>query len=300
MNITEQAPAAANSTASWSYETAFVRNLGLINPSEQQKLRQCRVAIVGMGGVGGIHLVTLARLGIGRFTIADPDIFEVANFNRQYGANVSTVGRLKTEVMAEIARAINPEVEIRSFTDPIGTHNAAAFLQGADLFVDGIDFFAIDVRRFLFRQAASQGIYAITAGPIGFSTAWLVFSPLGMSFDRYFDLADGMEQVDKVAAFLAGVVPKATHRAYLDMSYVDYHAHVGPSASLACHLAAGVMATEAIKILLQRGPLRVAPRYQQFDPYRGRFVRGRLIGGNRHPLQQIKRWLIRKKLKQAD
>src|SRR5262245_41961302 len=189
MNITEQAPAAANSTASWSYETAFVRNLGLINPTEQQKLRQCRVAIVGMGGVGGIHLVTLARLGIGRFTIADPDIFEVANFNRQYGANVETVGRLKTEVMAEIARAINPEVEIRSFTDPIGTHNAAAFLQDADLFVDGIDFFAIDVRRLLFRQAASQGIYAITAGPIGFSTAWLVFKPVGMSFDRYFDLA---------------------------------------------------------------------------------------------------------------
>ncbi len=39
-----------------------------------------------MGGVGGVHLMTLARLGIGKFTIADPDTFELANFNRQYGA----------------------------------------------------------------------------------------------------------------------------------------------------------------------------------------------------------------------
>ena len=67
----------------WSYDEAFKANRGLISEEEQEKLRNCRVAIAGMGGVGGIHLVTLARLGIGKFTIADPDVFEVANFNRQ-------------------------------------------------------------------------------------------------------------------------------------------------------------------------------------------------------------------------
>lgn len=76
---------------SWSYSEAFSRNLGLISPSEQEKLRQSRVAVLGLGGVGGVNLVTLARLGIGRFTIADPDTFELANFNRQYGAMVSTI-----------------------------------------------------------------------------------------------------------------------------------------------------------------------------------------------------------------
>lgn len=278
----------------WSYAEAFSRNLGLITPDEQEKLRTSRVAIAGMGGVGGIHLVTLARLGVGRFTIADPDLFEVANFNRQYGATCSALGQLKTEVMARVARDINPEVDLRVFSDPIGPHNAKEFLEGADLLVDGIDVFEIDLRRILFRLAAQQGIYALTAGPLGFSTAWLVFDPDGMSFDRYFDLSDGMTLPEKVVAFLVGVAPAATHRTYMDFSYVDFNARRGPSSGLACQLAAGVVGAEAIKILLKRGPLYPAPYYHQFDPYLGRFIRGRLIGGNRHPLQRFKRgWFKR-------
>src|SRR5215510_5748214 len=99
---------AAERRAQWSYEEAFKRNRGLITEAEQQKLRNSRVAIAGMGGVGGVHLITLARLGIGKFTIADPDVFEVANFNRQYGATISNLGRNKAEAMAEAALEINP------------------------------------------------------------------------------------------------------------------------------------------------------------------------------------------------
>src|SRR5688572_27053803 len=95
--------------AAWSYEEAFCRNLGLISREEQQKLRNSRVAIAGMGGVGGVHLLTLARLGIEKFTIADPDEFELANFNRQAGANIETLGQSKAGIMAAQARLINPE-----------------------------------------------------------------------------------------------------------------------------------------------------------------------------------------------
>ena len=278
----------------WSYEEAFSRNLGLISPTEQQKLRHSRVAIAGLGGVGGIDLVTLARLGIGAFTIADPDIFEVPNINRQYGASISTIGRSKSLVMADIVRDINPEVDLRIFTEPLGPHNAREFLQNADLFLDAIEFFEIDVRRVLFKEAAAKNIYAITAGPVGFSAIWLVFSPSGMSFDRYFDFSENMGQTEKLAAFVVGVAPRATHRSYLDMRMVDVKARVGPSSSLACHLASGAMACEVVKILLQRGRVRTAPCYQQFDAYLGHFVQGRLWRGNRHPLQRLKRrWVTR-------
>ena len=77
-------------TVAFSYQEAFARHLGLFNPEEQKRLRSSRVAIAGMGGVGGIHLITLARLGIGAFHIADPDHFELVNFNRQYGATPAT------------------------------------------------------------------------------------------------------------------------------------------------------------------------------------------------------------------
>jgi len=174
----------------WSYAGAFVRHRGLISVQEQEVLRNSRVSIVGMGGVGGVDLITLARLGVGHFTIADPDRFDVSNTNRQYGAMKTTIGQSKVEVMSDIVRQINPEADIRIFRDPIGPDNAKDFLEGADVFVDGIDAFEIDVRRLLYGMAAERGIYALGAGPVGFSTVWIVFDPKGMSFDRYFNLSD--------------------------------------------------------------------------------------------------------------
>lgn len=50
-------------TPTWNYEAAFARHEGLLTASEQERLRNSRVAIVGMGGVGGVHLITLGRLG---------------------------------------------------------------------------------------------------------------------------------------------------------------------------------------------------------------------------------------------
>lgn len=289
-NLTE--PAAA-----WSYDTAFCRNRGLINGDEQNKLRHSRVAIAGLGGVGGIHLVTLARLGIGAFHLADPDRFEEANFNRQYGATTHALGRSKAETMAETAAAINPQIDLRVFTEAVTPENIDAFLDGVNVFVDGIDFFAIDARRLLFREVRRRGIWAVTAGPVGFSTAWLVFDPRGMSFDDYFDLHDGMDHWEQIIAFVAGLAPRATHLPYLDLSAVDPQSGRGPSAGLACQLCAGVAAAEVVKILLGRTPIRSAPRYSQFDAYRAILRTGRLRWGNRHPLQRLKRWYLRRRFR---
>src|SRR5687767_3045849 len=84
----------------FDYATAFSRNIGWLTEAEQERLRHKRVAIAGMGGVGGVHLTTLARLGIARFSIADLDTFELANFNRQAAATVSTLGCPKVDTLA--------------------------------------------------------------------------------------------------------------------------------------------------------------------------------------------------------
>ncbi|HZT82197.1 MAG TPA: ThiF family adenylyltransferase [Gemmataceae bacterium] len=296
-------PAAVDSSGpappadAWTYDEAFARHRGLLTPAEQERLRNSRVAIAGLGGVGGIHLVTLARLGVGAFHLADPDRFELANFNRQYGATVRTLGRPKAEVMAAEARAINPEVFLRVFAEPVTPRNVGEFLEGVDVLLDGIDFFALDARRLLFREARRLGIWAVTAGPIGLSTAWLAFAPDGLSFDDYFDLCDGQPRLDQLIAFLVGLTPRATHAAYMDLSQVDTRSGRGPSAGLACQLCAGVAAAEVLKILLKRGPVRPAPCYAQFDAYREVLCRGRLWGGNRHPWQRFKRWRLGKLLR---
>jgi molybdopterin/thiamine biosynthesis adenylyltransferase len=281
----------------WSYDTAFGRNRGLISSAEQDKLRNSRVAIAGLGGVGGVHLVTLARLGIGAFHVADPDRFELANFNRQYGATTRSLGRSKAKEMAETAAAINPQADLGIFTEAITSENVGRFLHGVDVLVDGIDFFAIEARRLLFREARRRGIWAVTAGPLGFSSAWLVFDPHGMSFDDYFDLHDDMDRWEQIIAFAVGLAPRATHLGYLDLSAVDPQSGRGPSAGLACQLCAGVAAAEIVKILLDRRPIPSAPCFSQFDAYRGILRTGRLRWGNRHPLQRLKRWYLRRRMR---
>src|SRR5262245_5822644 len=99
-------PGGAAPAPEWAYGEAFTRHRGLLSAADQERLRHSTVAIPGLGVVGGAHLTTLARLGIGRFRIADPDCFELANFNRQHGATTQTLGRGKAEVMAEAAAAI--------------------------------------------------------------------------------------------------------------------------------------------------------------------------------------------------
>tara|TARA_R110002049_G_scaffold285698_3_gene466866 strand:- start:9410 stop:10183 length:774 start_codon:yes stop_codon:yes gene_type:complete len=249
-----------------------------------------------MGGVGGVHLITLARLGIGNFNIADPDQFDVGNFNRQYGATIDNLGRGKAEVMQETVRGVNPDVDLRIWNERITESNLDAFLDGVDVLIDGVDFFCLDAKRVIFREAQRRGIWCITAGPIGFSTAWITFSPDGMSFDDYFDLNDSMSNVDRLIAFAVGLAPKATHLPYMDVSSVNLETGAGPSSSLACQLAAGVTAAEAIKIVLGRGEIGPAPKFAQFDPYRMMFRKGNLRRGNRNWIQMLKRRVLKSRL----
>src|ERR1700730_14004805 len=108
---------------SFDYDTAFARNLGWVTQSEQRTLRGKCVAIAGVGGVGGQHLITLARLGIGSFRLAEFDTFDLVNFNRQVGASVSSLGRPKLEVMAAMARDINPTVQLATFPGGVSESN---------------------------------------------------------------------------------------------------------------------------------------------------------------------------------
>lgn len=270
----------------FSYREAFDRNLGWLTESEQDALRGKRVAIAGLGGVGGAHLLTLSRLGIGQFSLADFDFFEVQNFNRQAGATLNTLGRAKLDVMSEMAASINPDVEIRSFAHGVHEGNVDAFLEGADLYIDGLDFFVLDVRRMVFDLCARRGIPAITVAPLGMGAALLAFMPGQMTFEEYFGMGDCSE-AEKSARFLVGLTPSMLQLGYLvDPSRVDLAQRRGPSTVMACDLCAGIAGTEALKILLGRGRVFAAPWGIHFDAYKNRLKRTWRPGGNSHPLQR--------------
>jgi len=258
--------------AQFEYAEAFARNIGWFTEAEQSALRGKRVAIAGMGGVGGIHLLTLARLGIGAFHIADFDSFDLANFNRQFGASMATVGQSKVDVMEEMVSDINPEAVITRFASGVTVENIDTFLQGVDLFVDGFDFFVIDMRCRVFARCAELGIPAVTAAPIGMGTAYLAFMPGKMTFEQYFQL-DGQPEMEQYMRFYMGLAPEGLHRPYLvDASRLDLHAKTAPSTVIGCVLSAGVTGMMAVKILLGRGDLKPAPWHYHFDAFRSKLV----------------------------
>ncbi len=277
------------------YQEAFSRNIGLLTEDEQKKLRLSRVAIAGVGGVGGFHLLSLVRLGLGGFHIADMDCYEVANIQRQCGAFMDTLGKDKTGVMEKMALSINPHLEMKSFDGGISADNIDAFLSGVDVLIDGIDFFAIDAKRLIFKEARERGIYVVTAGPLGFGSALLVFAPSGMSFDEYFDLRDEMDDLEKIIAFGVGLAPASIHMQYLDLGSVDLKSKKGPSLVSACHLCSTLAATEVLRIVLKKKGVKAAPYYSQFDPYEQCYKKGYLWRGNRHPFQRLKRWYLFRK-----
>lgn len=269
------------------YREAFSRNLGWVTEPEQPQLMNSRVAIAGMGGVGGIHLLTLARLGIGSFNIADLDVFEWVNFNRQAGAARSTLGLPKVEVMAEAALDINPDLHLNLFRQGVTEDNLDHFLRDVDVYVDGLDFFAFDIRASLFAACRERGIPAVTAAPLGMGASLLVFMPGQMSFEEYFQWQDRSD-TERAIRFMVGLAPALLHRTYLvDASHVDLAARKGPSTPMACQLCAGVAATEVLKILLGRGRVWAAPHGHHFDAYRNRLSHTWRPGGNRNPLSRL-------------
>jgi molybdopterin/thiamine biosynthesis adenylyltransferase len=283
---------------SFDYATAFSRNVGWVTTQEQANLRHRRVAIAGLGGVGGFHLLTLARLGIGAFSLAESDSFGLANFNRQAGAALSTIGHPKLDVMIEMARDINPELDIRRFPAGVTVENTDDFLRGADAYVDGLDFFAFDARAATFAACNRLGVPATTAAPLGMGVALLNFLPGKMTFEEYFGF-EGQSDSERSLRFLLGLSPAMLQRRYLvDRSALNLAEKRGPSTVMACQLCAGVAAVETLKILLGRGRVLAAPWGLHFDAYRHLYKRTWQPGGHRNPAQRLARAVARRQLRE--
>ena len=286
-------------TRAFSYDEAFSRNLGWVTEAEQPRLKNSRVCIAGLGGVGGVYLLTLARLGVGAFSIADFDTYALANFNRQVGATMSSLDRPKIDVMLAMARDINPELDIRVFSDGLNPANLDAFLDGGDVYLDGLDFFALDIRRRVFALCSAKGIPATTVAPLGMGAALLNFLPGGMTFEQYFRL-EGRSADEQALRFLVGLSPALLQMAYLvDPSRVDLASRRGPSTVIGVQLCSGIAAAQVLKLLLRRGDVVAAPSGLHFDAFRNRLKRTWRPGGNHNPMQRLLLALAKRRLQAA-
>ena len=105
----------------------FSRTELLLGKSAMERLAKCRVAVFGIGGVGGYVCEALARSGVGALDLIDDDKVALSNINHQIIATTKTVGEYKTDVMKERILEINPEAEVNTYRCFFLPENASDF-----------------------------------------------------------------------------------------------------------------------------------------------------------------------------
>lgn len=268
---------------------AFSRSIGWITQSELDILGTKKVAIAGLGGVGGQYCEVLARLGIEHFNIADMDQFSIENLNRQAGAYVSTFNCFKSDVLERKIKDINPNAKVKVFSDGVHSENMDEFLDGVDLYVDGLDFFVLDLREELFNKIKTKNIPGVTIAPVGMGASSLVFDSKSMSFKNYFGLHTARSLKEKAMLFAVGLTPSLMQRHYVvSKQNLDFDKKKAPSTPMGIQLCGGMMGTIVLKLLLNRGSIARAPKSLHYDAYLGKFKKTYLWMGYRNPLQKIK------------
>jgi molybdopterin-synthase adenylyltransferase len=152
----------------------YLRNKDSITQAQQDLLAQRHVVVLGCGGLGGSIAESLARIGVGKLTLVDDDVFVISNLNRQRFSTSKTVGRPKVEVAKEKLVEINELVEVISKKVFIDSSNIESLTEGCDLVIDALDNF--DTRRKV--EDADLVMPIISAAVAGYN-GWLTISKPG-------------------------------------------------------------------------------------------------------------------------
>ena len=94
------------------YWEIVTRQMSIVNKEEQERYKNCKIAVIGCGGIGGQTIEMLARMGIGELVLVDKDCFDLSNLNRQNFATTDKIGMIKSEVAKQKVELINPFVKV--------------------------------------------------------------------------------------------------------------------------------------------------------------------------------------------
>lgn len=204
----------------------YARNVESLSESECETLAHKRVVVLGCGGLGGLVIESLARIGVGHLRMVDGDVFEASNLNRQIVATEATLGREKAQVAAERVAAINSTVAAEAVVVMLTEENASKLIEGADCVVDCLD--NLEARFWAAHACQEAGVPCVYGAIAGWFGQVCTVFPGDVSFVTVYGSTEGESQ----------------------------HKHLG-NLPFTAYSTAAIQAAEAIKVLLERpGQLR--------------------------------------------
>ena len=117
----------------------FRANAGSLSPADQARLLRSKACVIGCGGLGGVVIIELARMGLGGLAVCDADVFDESNLNRQFLSNLERIGVSKAQAARYEALALNPAMEVTAHHVWADEDNLPGFLKGAQVAVDCLD-----------------------------------------------------------------------------------------------------------------------------------------------------------------
>ena len=243
----------------------FHRNRGVLSPDQQQRLRDTHVLVVGCGGIGGTVATLLARSGVGRFTLIDPDTYEPTNMNRQIGCFTDTLGRNKAEVIGELLTRIDPGIEVQTHDRIVPLEELDPLVQGADLVFPAADDYAYSIS--VFRKARAGDRPALMIVPAGYWATVAIFEPGGPTVERLHAVPD-LPDYEALKALFGEWDSRVATAYYTTLGgwdegyFVDHVEGTEPVAQIAPAVwtASSLGALEVVKYLTGSAPATVAPR----------------------------------------
>jgi molybdopterin/thiamine biosynthesis adenylyltransferase/molybdopterin converting factor small subunit len=191
-----------------------------------EKLRNAKVCVVGVGGIGNPIVTQLTAMGIAKLKIVDRDVVEISNLHRQHLYSEKDIGKVKVEVAAERLRALNPAVEIERAPLSVTKYTAENIIAGFDIVIDALD--SIDAR------------YALNDACIKFNIPFIYGGALGM-------MGSICTILPNKSACLRCVFPALSEDDMPTCSTEGVH----PSL---LYLVGGIQVSEAVKIIMGRQP----------------------------------------------
>lgn len=266
----------------FSYESHTARNQGYIDPAVQDRIRRTTLLIAGCG-IGSSIAVGAARMGFERFILADGDVVDSHNLNRQF-YDFADIGKSKVHALESAILRINPSAAVKPVPSNLDESNIKALVGEADMVIDTVDFLDLPAILALHDEAHVQGKPVLTALSVGFGALVWCFDgtsdvTLRSMLQADIDVCGSTAEYARVFSSFFGRL-----RPWMDVAVVENIAHViermrDGAPCPASQVAAGSFGVAALSLALMRKmlagePAPMAPTmvFHSFDSHRAELI----------------------------